>query len=239
GDGTTLTGETAEHAYTWSGTGSRTFTVTLTVTDDSGDEAVSSQTVTVADEDATENQLPSAAFSYSPTSPGKAETIYFNASSSTDPDGTIVSWEWDFGDGVPGSGETVTHSYNWTTDGSKTFTVTLEVTDNDGGVSVTSQTVTVADEQDNQLPTASFSYSPTTPRKDEIVTFNGSLSTDTDGTITTWEWVFGDGAAATGETVTHTYTWTASGNQSYVVTLKVTDNDGGTDSISITIEVEE
>ena len=56
----------------------------------------------------------------------------FRGAGSSDPDGTIVSWVWDFGDGTFGSGETVTNSYG----ANGTYTVTLTVTD-DGGLSDT------------------------------------------------------------------------------------------------------
>ena len=56
------------------------------------------------------------------------ETISFSGVNSTDPDGTIVSYEWDFGDGTTASGETVSHVYS----AAGNFTAELTVTDNDG-----------------------------------------------------------------------------------------------------------
>ncbi|MCK4347292.1 MAG: PKD domain-containing protein, partial [Thermoplasmatales archaeon] len=56
------------------------------------------------------------------------EEVTFDASASSDPDGSIVSYEWDFGDGSTGSGETVTHKYSEQGD----YAVILAVTDNDG-----------------------------------------------------------------------------------------------------------
>jgi len=55
-------------------------------------------------------------------------SVTLNASSSYDPDGNISSWLWDFGDGIQGTGENITHNYQT----SKTYNVTLTVTDNDG-----------------------------------------------------------------------------------------------------------
>lgn len=60
----------------------------------------------------------------------------------------------------------------------------------------------------------------------EELRFNGSWSYDADGTIVSWHWSFGDGTTANGTTVTHVYTKEGS----YTVLLKVTDNDGATDT---------
>lgn len=71
---------------------------------------------------------PVASFNSSPVSPNVGETLSFDATSSSDPDGTIVHYAWDFGDGNTGTGMITAHSYS--SDG--TYTVTLTVTDNDG-----------------------------------------------------------------------------------------------------------
>lgn len=110
------------------------------VTAESGSKKVEID-ITVSDE--IKNILPSANFSYSPASPAKNEKIYFNGSLSTDSDGYIVSWEWDFGDGNTLHGEKVSHFFTWTGTGDKTFTVVLKVRDNDGGTGVTSSSITV------------------------------------------------------------------------------------------------
>lgn len=74
------------------------------------------------------NQEPVAAFTASIY--GGGDTL-FDGTSSTDADGTIVSWDWDFGDGSTGTGPAPFHFYLSPPDG---LTVTLSVTDDEGGV---------------------------------------------------------------------------------------------------------
>jgi PKD repeat protein len=64
--------------------------------------------------------------------------------------------------------------------------------------------------------------------------FDGSGSTDSDGSITSYTWNFGDGSSATGKTVTHTYT----GEATFVATLQVTDNLGADGTASTTVTVQ-
>jgi hypothetical protein len=99
--------------------------------------------VEITVEEQEENQLPQANFSYSPVSPKKGDTVYFNGSLSSDTDGYVVSWQWDFGDGKTASGERVTHVFNWEGMENQSFNVVLKVTDDRGGSAVTSQTVTI------------------------------------------------------------------------------------------------
>jgi len=85
------------------------------------------------------NQPPTAVISADPTSGTAPLAVAFNGSGSTDLDGTITSYAWNFGDGTTGTGVTVSHAYNV----AGTFTVTLTVTDN-GNATGTASTVIVA-----------------------------------------------------------------------------------------------
>jgi PKD repeat protein len=87
------------------------------------------------------NALPVAEFSISPAKPTVGETVYFNASLSNDPDGKIVSWSWNFGDGVTAGGQEASHSYG----AAGTFTVTLKVIDNSGGSDACQKTITISE----------------------------------------------------------------------------------------------
>ena len=82
---------------------------------------------------------PIANFTYSPAYPLVNQTITFNASNSTDPDGTITKYEWHFGDGVNGTGEVVTYSYPLAGE----YNVNLTITDDEGAKNSTNKTIAV------------------------------------------------------------------------------------------------
>lgn len=175
---------------------------------------------------ASANSPPTAGFTYLPSNPTTSDTISFT-DTSTDSDGTIVSWSWDFGDSSTSTLQNPTHQYTT----AATYTVTLTVTDDDGATDSTSQNIAVT-ETPNSPPTASFTYLPASPTTDSTVSFTDT-STDSDGTIASWSWNFGDGGSSTAQNPTHQYT---SANI-YTVTLTVTDDDGATDSASQSITV--
>ncbi len=142
-----------------------------------------------------------------------------DGSTSTDADGTIVSYAWDFGDGATATGATpAAHTYA----AAGTYTVGLTVTDDDGATHTTTKPVTVTTTPPvNTPPVARI----TTTTSELQVSADGSTSTDADGTIVSYAWDFGDGATATGATpAAHTYA--AAGT--YTVGLTVTDDDGAT-----------
>ena len=86
------------------------------------------------------NQLPTAAFTRNPSSGEAPLLVDFDGRPSDDPDGSIVSWDWDFGDGEVDVGETVLHTFTQ----SGNFLVTLTVTDDQGATDNTTQAVTVS-----------------------------------------------------------------------------------------------
>lgn len=212
GDGETASGKNATHTYAVDGT----YTVRLTVTDDRGGNAIATESVTVA-------RPPNVA----PTAKASAEctglVCAFDASASSDSDGTIDSYAWDFGDGTTGTGKKPDHTY--AVDG--TYTATLTVTDDRGGQATDTVSVTVT-RPANVDPTAKAAVNCT----DLTCAFDGSASTDSDGTITGYAWDFGDGAAGTGAKPSHTYATPGT----YQVTLTVTDDRGAqaTDTVSAT-----
>ena len=88
------------------------------------------------------NLPPIANFTYTPENPVVNQTITFNASNSSDPDGFIVKYVWNFGDSSAGEGKVVTHSYSSPVD----YIVTLNVIDDEGAKNTTSREVKVKEE---------------------------------------------------------------------------------------------
>ena len=217
-DGSTGSGETANHKFSSTGD----YTVELTVTDDDGDSDSASETISVS------SQPPNATFTANPTSGEAPLEVSLDASGSSDSDGNITSYEWDFGDGFTGSGETITNTY----DSEGNYTVELTVTDNNGATDSTPETIGVSAPA-NEPPTASFSADPTSGEAPLEVSFNASNSSDPDGSINSYDWDFDDGSTGSGETVNHTYDSTGD----YNVELTVTDNDGDKETEMKTITV--
>jgi PKD repeat protein len=210
GDGTNSTGITVSHVYTNDGD----YITTLTLTDDDNTTSLATGTTRIL------NRAPVASFTESADTEYTDEYFTFNASSSFDLDGSIVSFFWDFGDGSNSSGVVVSHSYV----GDGVYTVTLTVTDDDGASDSVQSTKTVL----NRAPVALFTESATIVYTSEIVTFNASSSYDSDGVIVSFFWDFGDGSNSSGVAVSHSY----ADNGSYTVILTVTDDDGVVDSVS-------
>jgi PKD repeat protein len=165
------------------------------------------------------NLPPTAAFTSSCTD----LSCTFNGSGSSDPDGTISSYAWTFGDGSTGTGATPSHAYT----AAGTYTVALTVTDNGGATGSVNHDVTVTAPPPNQPPVAAFTSSCT----DLSCAFDSSGSSDPDGTITSYAWDYGDGQ--TGSLASHTYA--AAGT--YTVALTVTDDDGATGTVSHDVTV--
>jgi hypothetical protein len=86
-----------------------------------------------------ETYPPQACFNFSPACPCGASGTLLEASCSSDADGTIVSYEWDFGDGSTATGESVRHSYAIAGE----YPVVLSVTDSDGHRDTSSQLLPV------------------------------------------------------------------------------------------------
>jgi len=167
-------------------------------------------------------------FTYSPTNLREFDTIFFDASTSSDPDGHIVSYTWQFGDGRTGTGRQPTHVYGL----AGTYGVVLTVSDAYGtSVSTTVTNLTVGT---SAVPTANFTISPANAGIGTNVQFNAAASTATPGRqIVSFTWDLGDGTFTEGVVVQHAYTVPGS----YVVTLAVTDDAGKRGVLSRTLEI--
>lgn len=158
-------------------------------------------------------------------------TVSFSAAASL---GSVISYDWNFGDSATASGSTVSHVF--TTAGTRT--VTLIVADSQGLTSTATVAVSVASapvpEPESAPPSAVISSSTAMGPATLQVTFDGSTSTAASGaSITGYSWSFGDGSEATGATAAHSYTTAGT----YTATLTVTDTQGLTNSASTPIVV--
>ena len=208
GDGTNSTNPNPMHCYVDNGT----YVVTLNVVDVSGGENVTFQWVVVF------NVKPVAGFVYSPFIPTDLQIVTFN-DTSVDLDGYVVSWFWDFGDGKTSTLQNTTHQY--VDNGS--YIVTLSVVDDDAAVNEVSRQISVL----NVGPTARFAFSPFLPTFNDTIRFTDT-SIDNDGTVGSWCWDFGDETTSNIRNPAHNY----SHGGTYLVSLRVTDNDGVSDTMT-------
>ena len=130
---------------------------------------------------------------------------------------SIDSYSWSFGDGAKASGAKVSYKYKKASQ----YDVTLAVKNSDGMVSSSTESVSATG---NSLPVASF----TSKVKGKKVTLDPKRSSDTDGTVKKYRWTFGDGASSTKKKASHSFV----GTGIYPVKLTVTDNSGGTGTLT-------
>jgi PKD repeat protein len=223
GDGVTVmnAGPLASHTYTAAGN----YVVTLTVSDDAGTDATTTAMAYIVAVPVHPIADPGGPYD---AIEGVALTL--DGARSFDPDGgRIMSYFWDLGDGTMATGAAPNHVY--LTGGN--YTVTLVVSDDEGLASDPATTsVSIAGLRAN-LPPVSNPVGPDSANTGQLVSFDGSGSSDPDGTIVAYDWDFGDGNSGTGVSTSHSYQ--AAGT--YSVTLTVTDDGGLTNSVTTTAVV--
>jgi PKD repeat protein len=110
---------------------------------------------------ASTNQAPAAVIAAAPTSGTVPLTVSFNGRSSSDPDGSIVSYLWNFGDGTTATGTTTSHTYS----SAGSYVARLTVTDNQGASSSTTVTLQA---NANSIPAAPDSLTAVAVSKSQI-----------------------------------------------------------------------
>lgn len=171
--------------------------------------------------------------------------VAFDVSLSSAPEGALVSFHLDFGDGTSAHAGTsfstpISHLYA----NAGLHTSTLTVTDAEGLTETATLAIMATTDATSvgpgQAPLSRFDWSPATPTMDQVVTFDADRSYDPQRrsvdpkAIVVYTWDFDDGseAATTAKTVDHAYAWPGT----YHVTLTVYD-DGATGSTMETITV--
>ncbi|MFP4474496.1 MAG: PKD domain-containing protein [Desulfatibacillaceae bacterium] len=227
---------TYDHSNAFTPKTSHTFSPTgmyypvLRVTDDQGRTAVSSAVV-----NATLN--PPVANNYaSPTSATAPATVFLNGNG-TDPDGSIVLYEWDYdGDGLfDWFSETTADTY-YTYSEPGTYTTNIRVTDNDGLSDMAHKIVTIGDAQ--LPPTVDASADTLRGAAPLLVNFTAAANDPDDGQITLYEWDFDndgvwDSTSTDSNTATHTYSVTGI----FTARVRVTDADGLTAQDTLQLDV--
>jgi PKD repeat protein len=170
GDGTTATESDPSKTYTSTGT----FTAVLTVTDNDGVTASDSVVVTVS------NTAPSAVVSATPQSGNFPLTVAFDGGRSSDPDGTITAYSWQFGDGATGQGATISHTYA----ARGTYTAKLTVTDNGGKTATAQVTISVTD---GSTVTAPSNVTATSPNRGTVaLAWSDNANNETEYRVYRW-----------------------------------------------------
>jgi outer membrane autotransporter protein len=161
------------------------------------------------------------------------EMVALDGTASSDPDGTIVSYQWLNASNEPlASGATASVRL---ADG--THTITLLVTDAQGVTDVDTVQITVTAPSTNQLPLAVAGEDRIVADSDgqagETISLNGTASSDADGTIVSYEWLVGQSTVLASGALANVRL--PDGPQQ--LTLRVTDDAGGvaTDSVTITV----
>lgn len=181
-------------------------------------------------------QAPVANLQVSATTGTSPLTVTLDASASTDSDGTITSYTWQFGDGsadVVTTSPTISHTYNNPGD----YVAKVIVKDDDTHTSTKAVSIEVLQTVTGGPPVASLSVSATTGTAPLTVTFDGSASYDVgSGSIVAYRWKFGDISPVriiTDPQITHTYTTPGV----YTANMEVIDNSGEKSKKYITITV--
>lgn len=172
--------------------------------------------------------IPPVARIWTDPSPEATEMVTISGEYSTDADGTVLQYAWNFGDGTGSDRMTNLHEFALPGD----YTVTLAVTDNSGLRNETTTILTVGVPSDP--PEAAMVSGPLPPvYSGQPMYFSGEYSYTRRGTITSYHWDFGDGSTGSGMRTSHRFSVPGA----YVVTLTVTNSWGVSGSTSESFEI--
>ena len=131
------------------------------------------------------NRAPTARFAFSPSAPVVGQLVTLDGSSSLDPNGQIVRYDWDLDGNGTHEREDAGPLTTMVFEDAGEHVVGLRVTDDEGMISANVRSVVVTE---NRPPTASFSFEPPFPFVNETIAFDASRSSDPEGPITGYEW---------------------------------------------------
>ena len=229
GDGSTGTGKVVSHTYTQSSSPGNAYNVTLTITNDRGLTATTTQAVTV---DA--SPAPSGDWIYSPSTPNVGDTVFFNADAIKPAAGhKLVQFTWNFGDGGSADGFQVTHVFL----AAATYQVTLSAIDDAGQKTTVTHPVGIG----SGAPVVSCIASPSAAAVGATVTLNASSTQVFGGqSVKSYAWDFADPLSGANNTSSNgpftSHAFVAPG--SHNVTLTVVDTLGRQGSGFCTVSVQ-
>ncbi|UCH89308.1 MAG: PKD domain-containing protein [Thermoplasmata archaeon] len=200
-------GEGLEVTHTFNSKG--VYTVILTVTDDDGATSQDSISVTI------NNLSPISVITLEKEVAEEDEEVLFNGSNSYDPDGSILKYRWDFGDGITGFGMTTSHTY---TDAGS-YLISLIVEDNNNVLNRNTRLITI----ENVLPVADAGENAEVYINEDAI-FNAGNSSDTPSDIDFLQYLWDFGDNTTGEGIITNHSYERAGV--YEVILTVIDDDG-------------
>ncbi len=181
-------------------------------------------------EEISSNIAPTISLPVATTEVHVGQEVTFTAQGS-DADGTVESYDWDFGDGntEEGGESTAVHTY----DNPGTYIVLVTVIDNEGASSVSNPVEITVSEYLG--PVAEFRWAPEAPAVGGEVTFTDESATPTGTTITKWSWDFDDDGTEDSSEQNPKHTYNAAGT--YTVSLTVTNSNAQTDTVPHDVEV--
>ncbi|NIA03612.1 MAG: PKD domain-containing protein [Nitrospirae bacterium] len=212
GDETIGRGQTFSHTYVQTGS----YSILLTLRDDHGGESHVVQNIRVI-----VNALPRVDFSVRPSSQKRIlqslDPILFT-DESYDPDGEVVSWKWNFGDGTTSTQQSPSHTYI----GCGDYTVALDVVDNSDEHSYQTRSIRIS----SIAPVASYTFPAQLPNVGSEVIFDASGSFDRDGSIASYAWDVGNDGSVDYSSTLPTASLSFPHGGTHSVALQVTDDCG-------------